>query len=69
MQMLNLVMSFLHPDYTRASSKSAKECCTLVFGKKTMFGPLNVDGSLATLREPRKSIFLEKIQFLKSHAL
>lgn len=34
-----------------------------------MLGPLHVDGSLATLRETRQFIFLEKIQFLTRHAL
>lgn len=37
-QTLELVTRFLLPDYTRASSRSAKECCMLVFWKENHAG-------------------------------
>lgn len=63
MQMLELSLIFCawatHGQVADVQKSVACSC----FGKKTMLGPLHVDGLLATLRETRQCISLEKIQF------
>ena len=63
MQILESLMHFLWLDYTQEDSKGVKGYCMPVCM------PPNVDGSSATLTEPRQFILTEKIQFLRSSGL